>query len=218
MAREKVLNDLLNYGAIAVIRMKEKDKVFKVVEAIVKGGVKCIEITMTVPGAIDIINELSKIYRDDIIIGAGTVLSTESSKEVIEAGARFVVGPVFIPQIIKICHDNDVVAIPGCFSPTEIFNAWVEGADIVKIFPANVLGPRYLSDLKNPLPELRLLPTGGVTVENVGEWIEAGADAVAIGTALLDKKAIEEGRYEILEEKARKLVNNIMEARNKKQK
>lgn len=216
MNREETLNNLLNFGAIAVIRMKEKERVIKVIEAIVKGGVKCIEITMTVPGAIEVIHEISKRFnKDDIVLGAGTVLHVDEAKNVIEAGAKFVVGPVFIPDIIKICHEADVVAIPGCFSPTEIFNAWKMGADIVKVFPANVLGPRYLSDLKNPMPELRLLPTGGVTIENVGEWIEAGADAVAIGTALLDKKAIQEENYNLLEEKAKKLVNNIIEAREK---
>lgn len=209
MKREETLGKILENGIVAVIRMNDRQRVQRVIDAIHSGGVNCIEVTMTVPGAVDVIREIVLMASPNNIVGAGTVTDSATANEVINAGARFVVSPIFRPDIIAACHEQDVVSIPGCFSPTEIFSAWDAGADVIKVFPARALGPRYLKDLAGPFPQLKFMPTGGVTIENVGEWVAAGAVAVGIGSELLDKQAIKEGKYEILTEKAKTLVNNF---------
>lgn len=214
MSRDATLNQLLSSGVVAVIRMKENRKLAKVIEAVHDGGVDCIEITMTVPGAIDLISEQVKAARSGVLIGAGTVTNEETATKVIEAGARFVVGPVLNLDVIRLCRERGIVVIPGCLTPTEILSAWKAGADIVKIFPATSLGPKYFKDLAGPFPDIRLMPTGGVTIDNVGEWIKAGAVAVGIGGDLLDKKAIEEERYEVLTERAKRMADNFRKAKS----
>jgi 2-dehydro-3-deoxyphosphogluconate aldolase/(4S)-4-hydroxy-2-oxoglutarate aldolase len=215
MAKDKAgtLEAILTTGVVAVIRMKDPERLASVVEAIRVGGVSCIEITMTVPGAVGIIGTMVKRVPDDVVIGAGTVTDAHTARQVIEAGARFVVGPVFRPEVVAVVRDAEVVAMPGCYTPTEILGAWEAGADIVKVFPATSLGPRYFKDLAGPFPHIRLMPTGGVTIDNVGEWVKAGAVAVGIGSDLLDKKAIEEGRFEVLTERARRMANNFRTAK-----
>ncbi|MEP0822469.1 MAG: bifunctional 4-hydroxy-2-oxoglutarate aldolase/2-dehydro-3-deoxy-phosphogluconate aldolase [Ignavibacterium sp.] len=213
MSTNPILESILSSGVVAVIRMKDRNKLLKVVEAISAGGVKCIEITMTVPGAVDMIRELSDKVPKDVILGAGTVTDVQTANDVIDAGAKFVVGPVLNADIIALCRKRGVVVMPGCFTPTEIHAAWKAGADIVKVFPATSLGPRYFKDIAGPFPEIRLMPTGGVTIDNVGEWIQSGAVAVGIGSDLLDKKAIEEELYEVLTDRAQRMVRNFREAR-----
>lgn len=213
MSTNPILESILSSGVVAVIRMKDRNKLLKVVEAISAGGVKCIEITMTVPGAVDMIRELSDKVPKNVILGAGTVTDVQTANDVIDAGAKFVVGPVLNADIIALCRKRGVVVMPGCFTPTEIHAAWKAGADIVKVFPATSLGPRYFKDIAGPFPEIRLMPTGGVTIDNVGEWIQAGAVAVGIGSDLLDKKAIEEERYDVLTDRAQRMVRNFREAR-----
>jgi 2-dehydro-3-deoxyphosphogluconate aldolase/(4S)-4-hydroxy-2-oxoglutarate aldolase len=214
MTRSEILSHITTTGVVAVIRIKDTRRLAKVVEAVRLGGVRCIEITMTVPGAVEIIRELAKSVPADVRIGAGTVVDRETAIAVIDAGAQFVVGPVLDFQIIKVCAERDRVVIPGCFSPTEIHGAWRAGADIIKVFPATSLGPKYFKDVRGPFPDLRLMPTGGVTIDNVGEWIAAGAVAVGIGSDLLDKKAIEEERYEVLTERAKRMVQNFLKAKH----
>lgn len=213
MNRKEVLSHIMSNGVVAVIRMKDTQRLLKVIEAVGAGGVKSIEITMTVPGAIDIIRQLAPSVPGDILIGAGTVVDKETANKVIDAGAKFVVGPILNLEIVGLCHERETVVIPGCFSPTEIYDAWTAGADIVKVFPATSLGPKYFKDVRGPFPDIRLMPTGGVTIDNVGEWIAAGAVAVGIGSDLLDKKAIDEERYEVLTERARRMVENFKKAR-----
>lgn len=213
MSRADVLSHILSTGVVAVIRMKDTHRLKKVIEAVREGGVKCIEITMTVPGAVDIITELSQSIPSDVLIGAGTVLEVKTAIEVIDAGAKFVVSPIFNIDVMNTCRERDTVVMPGCYSPTEIYGAWQAGADIVKVFPATSVGPKYLKDIHGPFPDIRFMPTGGVTVENVGEWILAGAAAVGIGSDLLEKRAIDEGRYEVLIEKATRMVKNFQQAR-----
>lgn len=215
MTRTEVLSRILDSGVVAVIRMKDTNRLLKVIEAVRNGGVKCIEITMTVPGAVDIIRQLSKAVSDDVLIGAGTVVDERTAGQVIDAGAKFVVGPILNLSIVSLCAKRDIVVMPGCFTPTEIFTAWNAGADIIKVFPATSLGPKYFKDLRGPFPDIRLMPTGGVTIDNVGEWIAAGASAVGVGSDLLDKKAIEEERYEVLTERAARMVRNFLSARKK---
>lgn len=208
-SRNDILQRILEKKAIAVIRMTDVARLTRVIAAIRAGGVECVEITMSVPGAMDVIKDVSRSIGDEALIGAGTVLDAETARQAIEAGAEFIVGPVLDLGVIEIAHQYEKVVIPGAFSPGEIVAAWQAGADIVKVFPATVLGPRYFKDLRGPLPEIRLCPTGGVTVENAGEWIKAGACCVGIGTDLLDKKAIAGDRYEVLTEKARRLIANL---------
>jgi 2-dehydro-3-deoxyphosphogluconate aldolase/(4S)-4-hydroxy-2-oxoglutarate aldolase len=213
MSTSETLQSILDTGVVAVIRMKDPQRLAAVVEAIRVGGVKCIEITMTVPGAVEIIASMVKKAPADVVVGAGTVTDPATAREVIRAGARFVVGPVFRPEVVSVCKDAGVVAMPGCYTPTEILAAWEAGADIVKVFPATSLGPKYFKDVAGPFPHIRLMPTGGVTIDNVGEWVKAGAVAVGIGSDLLDKKAIDEGRYEVLTERAARMVKNFKAAK-----
>ena len=213
MTKQEVLDRILSTGVVAVIRMKDTQRLKRVIEAIRLGGVKSIEITMTVPGAVQIIADLVKTVPDDVLVGAGTVTDVETANKVIDVGAKFVVGPILNVDIIKLCNQRGVVIMPGCYTPTEIFTAWKAGADIIKVFPATSLGPKYFKDIRGPFPDLRLLPTGGVSVDNVGEWIAAGAVAVGIGSDLLDKKAIDEERYEVLTERAKRMVENFVKAK-----
>ena len=215
MNKAEVVNRIIDSGVVAVIRLKDTNRLLKVIEAVRSGGVKSIEITMTVPGAIEIISQLSKVVPADVLIGAGTVVDEETAEQVIEAGAAFVVGPVLNLGIVSLCVKRGIVVMPGCYTPTEILAGWKAGADIIKVFPATSLGPKYFKDLRGPFPDIRLMPTGGVTIDNVGEWIKAGACAVGIGSDLLDKNAIEEERYEVLTERAARMIQNFKAAKAK---
>jgi 2-dehydro-3-deoxyphosphogluconate aldolase / (4S)-4-hydroxy-2-oxoglutarate aldolase len=200
-------------GVVAVIRMKDPAKVQAVVDAIAAGGVTTIEVTMTVPGAVELIRALAPRMPAGFILGAGTVIDPDTAAKVIDAGAQFIVSPIFRRSVITACHERGVAVTPGCFTPTEILEAWDAGADIVKVFPATALGPGYIKDVRAPLPQVKLMPTGGVTVENAGEWIAAGAVAVGVGSALLDTKAIDAGNYDVLRAKAERIVANVKAAR-----
>jgi 2-dehydro-3-deoxyphosphogluconate aldolase/(4S)-4-hydroxy-2-oxoglutarate aldolase len=211
--RDAIVRAVEDCGVVAVIRMKDAARVSAVVDTLAAGGVRVLEITMTVPGAVEVIRSIAGTLPQGIVLGAGTVLDAETARRVIDAGARFVVAPTFDPDTIRACHERDVPAMPGCFSPTEIFRAWQLGADIVKVFPATGLGPGYIKDVRAPLPQIKLMPTGGVTPENAGEWIKAGAVAVGIGSALVDAKAVAAGDFKRIEEKARLLISNVRAAR-----
>lgn len=200
-------------GIVAVIRMREPDKLRAVVDAIAEGGVRALEITMSVPGAVDLIREIAPTLPPAFVFGAGTVLDADTVARVVDAGARFIVSPVFRPAVIEACHAYKVAALPGCFTPTEILEAWEAGADIVKVFPATALGPSYLRDVRAPLPQVKLMPTGGVTVENAGDWIRAGAVAVGVGASLLDAEAIAAGNFALLRARAERMVANVRAAR-----
>lgn len=212
--REAIVQEIERAGIVAVIRMKEPDKLRAVVDAIAAGGVRALEVTMTVPGAVELIRQLAPTLPPGFVLGAGTVLDAATALRVIDAGAQFVVSPVFRVPVIDACHSAGVPAMPGCFTPTEILEAWDAGADVVKVFPATALGPTYLKDIRGPLPQVKLMPTGGVTLDNAGEWIRAGAVAVGVGTALLDSKAIAAGDYGVLRANAERIVANVKAARN----
>jgi 2-dehydro-3-deoxyphosphogluconate aldolase/(4S)-4-hydroxy-2-oxoglutarate aldolase len=212
-ARQGVTAAIEAAGVVAVIRMQEPDRLRAVIDALAEGGVRALEVTMTVPGAIDLIQGLSTTLSSDFVLGAGTVLDPHTASRVIDAGARFVVSPVLRPAMIEVCHRGGVAALPGCFSPTEILTAWESGADIVKVFPATALGPSYFTDVRGPLPQVKLMPTGGVTLDNAGDWIRAGAVAVGVGTALLDRAAIAAGDYGVLRANAARIVAGVRAAR-----
>jgi 2-dehydro-3-deoxyphosphogluconate aldolase / (4S)-4-hydroxy-2-oxoglutarate aldolase len=200
-------------GVVAIIRMKDPEKVRAVAEAIAAGGARALEVTMTVPRAVELIAELAPTMPSGFLLGAGTVVDAATAKRVIDAGAQFVVGPVFRREVITACHERDVPVLPGCFTPTEILEAWDAGADVVKVFPATALGPGFIKDVRAPLPHVKLMPTGGVTLDNAGDWIKAGAVAVGVGTALLDAKAIAAGDYATLRANAERIVANVRAAR-----
>ncbi|CAN5755628.1 bifunctional 4-hydroxy-2-oxoglutarate aldolase/2-dehydro-3-deoxy-phosphogluconate aldolase [soil metagenome] len=208
-----IVTALEHAGIVAVIRMKDPARLRAVVDAIAEGGVRALEITMSVPGAVELIREIAPTLPQGFVFGAGTVLDADTVARVVDAGAQFVVSPVFRREVIDACRERDVAALPGCFTPTEILDAWDAGADIVKVFPATALGPSYLKDVRAPLPQVKLMPTGGVTVENAGDWIRAGAVAVGVGTSLLDSEAIAAGNFAVLREKAERMVANVREAR-----
>ncbi|MCX6569855.1 MAG: bifunctional 4-hydroxy-2-oxoglutarate aldolase/2-dehydro-3-deoxy-phosphogluconate aldolase [Candidatus Aminicenantes bacterium] len=209
MTKDKVLERLLASKAVAVIRMTDAAKLAKAAAALRKGGVTALEVTMTVPGAVEIIRTMARDKEPGVLIGAGTVLDAGTALDVIAAGADFVVSPVMDTDMVRTCREAEVLVVPGAFTPTEIVAAWRAGADIVKVFPATSLGPPFFRDLRGPLPHIRLMPTGGVTLENAREFIAAGACCVGIGTALLDRKTIDADDWEALVTRARRLVESL---------
>lgn len=209
MKRERALEAVLAEKVIAVIRMPDAARILDVIEALKKGGVKLLEITMTVPGALDIIQKLAVSKSGGVLIGAGTVLDADTAAAAIWSGADFVVSPLADPGMIAACRTHETLVAPGAFTPAEIVAAWDRGADIVKVFPATSLGPRYFRDLRGPFPQLRLMPTGGVNIENARAFIDAGACAVGIGTALVDKKTVAAADWDALTERARRLVESL---------
>ncbi len=213
-SRAETVAALEECGVVAVIRLKEAGALLSVVDALSEGGVRALEVTMTVPGAIGLIREIAPSLPPDVVLGAGTVLDAETAEAAIEAGARYVVSPVFREEVLRVCHRLDVPAMPGCFTPTEILTAWDAGADVVKVFPATALGPGYFRDLHGPFPNLRLMPTGGVSLANAGEWIRAGAVAIGVGTALVDAEAVAARHFEEITERARQFVEAVAAARS----
>lgn len=209
MTRENVLNRIFDSGVIAVIRLTDPSIMEPLGKALVAGGVTCIEITMTTPNALDIIRDLSRKYKNDMLIGAGTVTNAKIAKEVIKAGAEFIVSPVMRPEIIKVARRYDKAMISGAFTPTEILEAWESGADIVKVFPATELGPKYFKDVHGPLPHIILTPTGGVDVGNTAEFIRAGAACIGVGSALLNKKMIAEKDWKGIENLAKEFCEQV---------
>ena len=214
MNKSDVLKKLIDGGIIPVVRVQSAQDALKVAAALEAGDLPCIEITMTVPGAVGVIRDLVKSMGSDIIIGAGTVINAEQAAEAIEAGAEYIVSPSLDLETIKACRTKGKVSIPGALTPTEVLTAWNAGADMVKVFPAgNVGGASYIKALKAPLPQIKLVPTGGVNLQTAADFIKAGASALGVGTALVDKKAVAEGKYEIITERARQFIKIIKEAR-----
>lgn len=214
LSRAETVAALEACGVVAVIRLKEAGVLRAVADALVEGGVLALEVTMTVPGAIELIAEIAPSLPANVLLGAGTVLDAETALAAIEAGARYVVSPVFREEVLDTCHRFDVAAMPGCFTPTEILAAWDAGADVVKVFPATPLGPGYFRDLNGPFPDLRLMPTGGVSLANAGEWIRAGAVAIGVGTALVDAEAVAARRFGEITDRARQFVAAVAAARS----
>lgn len=213
MDRIHVLNNIYKSGAVAVIRMADSAKLMKVAEAIYKGGVSAIEITMTTPNALAVIEDIARNMGDTIQIGVGSVLDAATARMAINAGAEYVVSPVFKKEIIEMAHRYDKAAMPGCFTPTEILTAWETGADVIKVFPADILGMAFFKAVLAPMPQLKLMPTGGVNLDNAGDWLKAGACAVGIGSALLDKKAIADNNYAKLTKNAERMCASIAAAK-----
>lgn len=210
--RDMIVDRLLDSGAVAVIRMTDASKVVHVAEALAAGGLTAVEITMTVPNAIDLIRTVSGEMGDGVTVGVGTVTDLDTARDAVDAGARFVVGPVSNDALLQAASELPVPVIPGAFTPTEAFRAHAAGASFVKIFPADAVGPGFVKALLGPMPDLRLMPTGGVDASNAGDWIRAGAACVGVGGALLDQKAIADERWDVLTERARELIRAVRSA------
>lgn len=213
--RHDVVQHVVDSGAVAVIRMDDAQQLMRAIEALRVGGITTIEITMTTPNALDAIAEAAHAFADDdaVHIGVGSVLDGPTAQQAIRAGAQFVVSPILKADIIETSHRYDVPAMPGAFTPTEIARAHELGADIVKVFPASIVGPAFFKAVSGPMPHVKLMPTGGVTLANAGTWIEAGACAVGVGSALLDTDAIADEQYDVLTDNARALQEAIAAAR-----
>jgi 2-dehydro-3-deoxyphosphogluconate aldolase/(4S)-4-hydroxy-2-oxoglutarate aldolase len=214
MEKREVFNRMVSEGLIPVIRVASAKEAVDVADAIKEGGVSLIEITMSVPGALDTIRDLTKKYKDEIIMGAGTVLDPETGRAALLAGAQFIVTPTLNLDLIQLAHRYSAVIVPGAATPTEILTAWNAGADMVKVFPAAQLGgPEYLKALRGPLPQILLVPTGGVNLQNAGAFIRAGATALGVGGELVDKKAVKEKTFEVITGNTRAFLKAIREAR-----
>lgn len=214
MNKEEVLRQIKDVGVVPVVRARASEEAARVVEAIKAGGISVLEITMTVPRAVELIAELSERYGDGATVGAGTVLDPETARACIMAGARFVVSPSLNTKTIELCRRYGVAVMPGALTPTEVVTAWQAGADMVKVFPCHALGgASYLKALKAPLPQVELIPTGGVSLKTAADFIRAGASALGVGADLVDLKALAEGQAEVITERARQFVEIVREAR-----
>ena len=212
MKREEVLGRVKEAGVVAVVRGNSKEQGLKIVEAAVKGGIKVMELTMTVPNPVDFLKEVVEQYKDtDIIVGAGTVLDSETARACILAGAQFIVSPSLDVDTLKLCNRYKVCVMAGVMNVKDAITAMEYGVDVVKIFPANLYGPSVISSFKGPLPQGDFMPTGGVTVENLNEWFKAGAVVVGTGGSLT--KGAATGNYDAVEKEARRFMDAYREAK-----
>jgi len=214
MDKKQIVEQLENLGLVPVVRASSADEALQVIEAIKAGGVNVLEITMTVPGAIRVIEKVADKYGSDVLVGAGTVLDPETARACLLAGAQFIVSPALNLDTIAMCHRYSAPVMPGVLTPTEVITAWSAGADFVKVFPCGAVGgASYIKNLKGPFPQIKMIPTGGVSLKTAQDFIKAGASALGVGTDLVDVKAIREGNPGIVTERAVQFVELVREAR-----
>ena len=214
MNKSEVVQRIKQLGLVPVVRAESAELAMRAIDAIKEGGVSVLEITMTVPGAARVIEEVARRYGTDALVGAGTVLDAETARASILAGAQFIVCPSLNLDTISCCHRYGIAIMPGALTPTEVVTAWTAGADFVKVFPAGALGgANYLKALKAPLPQIELVPTGGVSLKTAADFIKAGAAALGVGADLVDTKALREGQAQVITERARQFVEIVREAR-----
>jgi 2-dehydro-3-deoxyphosphogluconate aldolase/(4S)-4-hydroxy-2-oxoglutarate aldolase len=216
MSAQETLRTIREVGIVPVVRAPSADLALQAVEAIYQGGVRAAEITMTVPGAVGVLEKLAGRFGGKILIGAGTVLDPETARVCMLAGAEFIVSPSLRLATIEICKRYSVAVCPGALTPTEVLAAWEAGADLVKIFPCgNMGGAKYIKSLKGPFPQIEMIPTGGVNLDTIGDFLKAGACAAGVGGELVDMQSMKEGRFDVLEERARQFLTAIVKARTK---
>jgi len=208
------LNRVLDAGIVAIVRSPDSGQLTEVARALCEGGVNVLEITLTVPDALEVIRNVRAALGDRVLLGAGTVLDTETARAAILAGAEFVVSPTVNLDVIQLCRRYDKLVMPGAFTPTEILTAWQAGADIVKVFPADVGGPAYLKAIRAPLPQVRLMPTGGVDLQTAAEFLKAGACCLGVGSQLVEPKAVAEGNFGRIRELARQYLDIVRRTRS----
>ena len=215
MDKAEIIKQIEDIGVVPVVRASSADEAMRAVDAIKDGGISVLEITMTVPGAIGVIGEVVKRFGSEALVGAGTVLEPETARACLEQGAQFIVSPALNLDTIALCRQKEVPVLPGALTPTEVVTAWNAGADLVKIFPAGAVGgPSYLKNLKGPLPQIKMIPTGGVSLTTAAAFIKAGAAALGVGTDLVDVKAIRAGEAHVVTDRARQFVDIVREARS----
>ena len=212
-ARERTVQRIIAIGVVAVLRLRDERGAANAIAAVHAGGVSAIEITMTTPNALRVIESVARERGDDVVLGVGSVLDAATAASAIAAGARYVVSPVVKPEVMEEAHRLGVAAMLGAFSPTEILEAHESGSDLVKVSPAEVLGPAFIKGVLAPMPFLRLMPTGGITPENAGDWILAGAQCVGVGSALIDPKLVIAGDFAAITDRARRLIRSVAAAR-----
>lgn len=214
MTKSETITQIIRTGLIPVVRAESSDIAMRAVDAIKQGGVSVLEITMTVPGAVHVIEEVVRRFGEEAVVGAGTVLDAETARACMLAGAQFIVSPALDLDTIACCHRYSIPVIPGALTPSEVATAWKAGADFVKVFPANAVGgASYIKALKAPLPQIELVPTGGVSLETAADFIKAGAAALGVGSDLVDTNALRAGEDNVITERARKFIEIVRSAR-----
>jgi 2-dehydro-3-deoxyphosphogluconate aldolase/(4S)-4-hydroxy-2-oxoglutarate aldolase len=214
MTREQYLQTVLDCGIVAILRFDDPAPLVEAVTALADGGIAVAEVTLTVPGALEVIREAKRKLGGRVLLGAGTVLDPETARAALLAGAEFIVSPHVNPDIIRLCRRYDKLVMPGAFTPTEVVSAWEAGADIVKVFPSDVLGPGYLKALRGPLPQVKLMPTGGIDLANAAEYLKAGAACLGVGGQLVDPKAVAARDFARIAALARGFVEIVRKHRN----
>lgn len=214
MSKQKTLSSIIDIGVVPIVRAPSAAAAIQAVGAIYRGGIRAVEITMTVPGALKVLEEVANEFGGRLTLGAGTVLDPESARSCMLAGAEFFVTPALKLSTIEICQRYSKVIMPGALTPTEVLTAWEAGADLVKVFPCgNVGGPKYIRALKAPLPQVEMVPTGGVNLENAADFLRAGSAAIAVGSEMVNLRALAMGNLEVIEETARRFLTVVSEAR-----
>jgi 2-dehydro-3-deoxyphosphogluconate aldolase/(4S)-4-hydroxy-2-oxoglutarate aldolase len=215
MSKETQLRQVLDGGIVAVVRSPDGQQLVEVCRALADGGITTVEITMTVPDALDVVRAVRRALGDRLLLGAGTILDPETARAALLAGAEYVVAPTVNLEVIRLCQRYDKLVMPGAFTPTEILSAWEAGADIVKVFPADVLGPPFFKAVRAPLPQVRMMPTGGVDLTTAASFLEAGACCLGIGSQLVEPRAVAERNFDRIRDLAAKYVAVVKEARSK---
>lgn len=213
MHKEQRLLQILESGIVVVVRASDGSRLVEVIQALYDGGIRVAEVTMTVPNAIDVLQSARQAMGDRMILGAGTVLDTETARAVLLAGAEFIVSPTINLDVIRMCQRYDKLIMPGAFTPTEILTAWEAGADIVKVFPADVVGAKFFKAMRGPLPQIRLMPTGGVELNTVADFLRAGACCLGVGTQIVEAKAVQEGNFGRIRDLAKQYVELVQKTR-----
>lgn len=214
MERAQIVKHIEELGLVPVVRASSADEAMQAIEAIKAGGVNVLEITMTVPGAVKVIEKVADKYGSDVVVGAGTVLDPETARACLLAGAQFIVSPALNLDTIAMCHRYSAPVMPGALTPTEVITAWSAGADLVKVFPCGAVGgASYIKNLKGPFPQVKMIPTGGVSLKTAADFIKAGASALGVGTDLVDIKAINAGEAGVITERARQFIEIVKNAR-----
>jgi 2-dehydro-3-deoxyphosphogluconate aldolase/(4S)-4-hydroxy-2-oxoglutarate aldolase len=216
MSRESDLRRVLDCGIVAVVRAPDSQQLVEVVKALADGGITVAEITMTVPGALDVVREARKVLGDRVMLGAGTILDPETARAAFLAGAEYIVAPTLNLDVIRMCRRYDKLVMPGAFTPTEILTAWEAGADIVKVFPADVVGPTFFKAIRGPLPQVRVMPTGGVDLKTASAFLQAGACCLGVGGQLVDPEAIKQKNFDKIRDLARQYVDIVKAFRSSK--
>jgi 2-dehydro-3-deoxyphosphogluconate aldolase/(4S)-4-hydroxy-2-oxoglutarate aldolase len=214
MSKESQLRQVLECGIVAVVRSPDSRQLVEVTRALADGGVTVVEITMTVPNALEVVRQVRQALGERVLLGAGTILDPETARAALLAGAEYLVAPTVNLDAIRLCRRYDKLVMPGAFTPTEILSAWEAGADVVKVFPADVVGPAFFKALRGPLPQVRLMPTGGVDLNTAADFLRAGACCLGVGGQLVEPRAVAEGNFDRIRDLARQYVAIVKEVRS----